>query len=559
MDPDDYRRVFVIDGTSVHMTQDATALSPVWRTLLTVPMGSSTSRSLGLKNLQAVEFVKSGPTEVLLVGGHGGVFRTLDPKPSGPVHWHEFGQGLPNTVVFDLNYDDDGRGTLLAGTLGRGAWKIDKARDALTASHALTIDGTSDVDAIRVSRNVDKPHFLDVEINGSTDTFQGSTVSNIVINGKEAVDDIVLDFGGGIIEAGFIFVFGGGPGPDGATLDLERGGNSGLVRMGVSPASNFTISKRGEGSVDVTIVQVQGTVGSDIPDPSGAVAAATQHGAEHMVASLHGPDLFGEAFPGLGTSFAGVADGVNIIDRPQVSDPVSEAAEVVFVSEIQSGAFLRRLFENADGAFVFNQLDDQVVDAEALRSLLDGLDDVDDNVMLTESPGETRFDVRIQDKKMTGTGRLDLDASGGAVGVSGTLDLAFDVDVHLILGVNDGGVFLDTSADPEFVARNIRIDGDLVATGQFGFLEVDLSEGTLQLDPQVKLEVDLQAPGDLLRVGDLAAFTDDMVSTTLTGNTNADDVVLTGNFQIAATFPGAGALMAWNWSRPARWRPHSGP
>jgi subtilisin-like proprotein convertase family protein len=73
----------------------------------------------GTTDLRSIVFVPGTPSAVL-VGGRNGVFRMTTDNPGV---WNQFGSGLSNAPVFDLDYDaiDD---TLVAGTMGRGAWKL---------------------------------------------------------------------------------------------------------------------------------------------------------------------------------------------------------------------------------------------------------------------------------------------------------------------------------------------------------------------------------------------------------------------------------------------------
>ncbi len=107
LDPYDWRKVYVIDGTSVYRSLDA-GLS--W---------SNVSGNLNVGNLRTIEFARFEDTAVLLVGGDRGVALSL---PSVAGNWSEVGN-LPNAPVTDLRYDSRAD-YLLAGTLGRGAWSI---------------------------------------------------------------------------------------------------------------------------------------------------------------------------------------------------------------------------------------------------------------------------------------------------------------------------------------------------------------------------------------------------------------------------------------------------
>ena len=102
-------------------------------------------------------------TVVLLVGGLGGVYRTLNPTGNAPL-WGEYGSGMPNVLVTDLHYDrtDD---VLLAGTFGRGAWTIARASETLAHESVLLLRGLPAVnDAFRLQCNPDNPSQLDAFI-----------------------------------------------------------------------------------------------------------------------------------------------------------------------------------------------------------------------------------------------------------------------------------------------------------------------------------------------------------------------------------------------------------
>lgn len=73
----------------------------------------------GSTDLRTIAFVPGSPN-ALVVGGLNGVFRMAMDNVGV---WQQFGTGLTNALVFDLDYDptDD---VLIAGTMGRGAWKL---------------------------------------------------------------------------------------------------------------------------------------------------------------------------------------------------------------------------------------------------------------------------------------------------------------------------------------------------------------------------------------------------------------------------------------------------
>src|SRR5262249_21458639 len=103
LDPQDWRSVYVVSNNKVFFTPDITNLGA--NPFRVIGGGVNDNLSSLTTQLRSVEVVGSTP----VVGGLGGVFRKI-----GAV-WSEYGQGLPNTVVRDLQYNatDD---VLVAGT-----------------------------------------------------------------------------------------------------------------------------------------------------------------------------------------------------------------------------------------------------------------------------------------------------------------------------------------------------------------------------------------------------------------------------------------------------------
>ncbi len=74
--------------------------------------------------------------DVLYAGAEDGVYRSTN----GGANWHRYGSGLPNTAVIDLRVDL-ARSRLIAGTQGRGAWRI-----SIWLPGDLDANGTVDLD-----------------------------------------------------------------------------------------------------------------------------------------------------------------------------------------------------------------------------------------------------------------------------------------------------------------------------------------------------------------------------------------------------------------------------
>jgi hypothetical protein len=128
LDTDDWRNVFAIDSNQVFRTTNAGAS---WTDI------TGNLPEMGAGDFQTTEFVAGQLDDLLLIGTNTGVFVSF--SSSGFTCWNELGTGLPNAVVWDLDYDvaDD---VLLAGTLGRGAWTITNLRDLSDPPPIITLN-----------------------------------------------------------------------------------------------------------------------------------------------------------------------------------------------------------------------------------------------------------------------------------------------------------------------------------------------------------------------------------------------------------------------------------
>ncbi|MCA9264190.1 MAG: hypothetical protein KDA60_10100 [Planctomycetales bacterium] len=202
MDPNDWQRAYVLEQFSgkIWETVDGGAS---WREM---SQDADGTRSLP-KNLRTLEFVNIQGTQVLLVGGEGGVYRRIDPDSgANSQSWTKLGFGLPNAVVNDLVYDsqDD---ILFAGTFGRGVWRFSDASVFLPILSTLQINGDQEFqpphDSIRLVANQNildtrgDPMWLHVFVN-STGTvpnysFEFATFDRLVINGKTGNDVVFVE------------------------------------------------------------------------------------------------------------------------------------------------------------------------------------------------------------------------------------------------------------------------------------------------------------------------------------------------------------------------------
>ncbi len=138
LDSDDWRTAFVIDRNNVFMTTNAGA---TWTNI---------TGNLGMINntLVCIEFIPSPGVDAIVVGGNGGVSRMpLDT----PGTWQPFGTDFGNAPVWDMVYDPEDD-VLIAGTLGRGAWRLSPVASIFNITHLV-----GDKDQFQPNDMVDVP------------------------------------------------------------------------------------------------------------------------------------------------------------------------------------------------------------------------------------------------------------------------------------------------------------------------------------------------------------------------------------------------------------------
>jgi len=115
VDPDSPTRLFALETSTVSFSSNGgTSFANITANLSTFDPGE----------LRSMAFVPSAGGDALVVSSDRGVFVSFD--SGGFAAWARLGVDLPNVPVFELEYDgtDD---VLIAGTLGRGIWKLQPA------------------------------------------------------------------------------------------------------------------------------------------------------------------------------------------------------------------------------------------------------------------------------------------------------------------------------------------------------------------------------------------------------------------------------------------------
>ena len=111
MDPNDTTSVYAVDNNQVFYSDDA---GVSWTDVTgNLPAISSDD----FRTIEFMELANGSPA--LALGTRSGVYTSL----VGSTTWEVLGSGLPDVLVFDLRYVPATR-SLIAGTLGRGVWRL---------------------------------------------------------------------------------------------------------------------------------------------------------------------------------------------------------------------------------------------------------------------------------------------------------------------------------------------------------------------------------------------------------------------------------------------------
>jgi hypothetical protein len=131
IDPDDGDTAFVSNTTSVYRTTDGGA---TWTNV------TGNLQTLVPSTVRSLAFGATSRGDAIVVGSQNGVYFASD--ATGYTVWQRLGDDLPTVPVYDLDYDRDDD-VLVAGTMGRGAWKL---KDLRKAVHHVEGDDDDDDD-----------------------------------------------------------------------------------------------------------------------------------------------------------------------------------------------------------------------------------------------------------------------------------------------------------------------------------------------------------------------------------------------------------------------------
>jgi hypothetical protein len=166
-DPDDWRSAYVLRANHIYKTTDAGATwVELTENLAATGFDSSGNPVGGLStqiNAIAVWDPNPGTTTggvILLAGGRSGVFRYVpgvaDPAVLGG-NWLAYGAGLTNAVVSDIEVYGN---TVIVGSQGRGAWRIQDVSTTIGAKAIVRVIGTPGNDNMAMVADGSNPAFV---------------------------------------------------------------------------------------------------------------------------------------------------------------------------------------------------------------------------------------------------------------------------------------------------------------------------------------------------------------------------------------------------------------
>ena len=428
--------------------------------------------------LDAVQLIKLPPSfgfpfgqDALLVGGNDGVFVTYNPlgvpnaantyqripaNPSG-ITWAAWNTGLPHARVTQISYTPEMMlnvgGTLntptgnvlLVSTLGRGVYVMDNASTVLAASanaNVLTITGPQAGATVVIQPDVQNPELIDVAINGvvsPANRYPAQSISRINVSDLGPGSTLTINTALSLLNS--VAFNGSGnenlafqtpPSQTATTQSNKLTGNSRKIVIH-GPNGFLTVnSTNGAGPpMNLPPDPPIDWIGQGLADLPRLPSVSGAQSAEH---------------PGPGTTLGDVLDGVATITAVTDPDAGSRHGHGAERGEWWPWA-VRAALRGGPGAFDLSAIGSSTIpDFATLQQDLLGLSDPSDPGSVTyggPATGDVQFDATIN-KTLDGTTDLDLEALGGTVSLTGSVDVSMMVHVHLIFGVDSEGFYIDT-------------------------------------------------------------------------------------------------------------------
>ncbi len=431
----------------------------------------------------------------------------------------------------------------------------------LTASNmsSLTISGFYPAVAANDSIAIDSPAAGQSQISGSSGgvsfgsvTFQNIptvTINNSAESGNDTVaittlaaaglQDLTIKTGSGNNNQ-----FTVGPNVTGSQLSLDgdaAGTNALVISSGA--AATLTNTNYTAGTLSVTLANIQS---ASVSSPS-----LIKTGFSGTVTTLTSGDLVADGTEALATFPVSLA---NQRIGPLDASGIVNGTQQVFEQLLQSaGSFTLADFANYD-----------LSTQSGVNSLVTELESLPGNVAsgtsgtFDSSDGTSSIDLTVS-RTLTGLSAFEIDALGGSISLNGNLDASATVTLNLQFGVDSSGFYITpgTSTAPQLSISDIQVAGSLDATGNFGIVQVSVSNPTLTIDPNVKLVAYIMAPSTStdqtkIRTDDLLTYGTSLVTGSLetahTGSSTDDDVVLSFDAQISTalgSIPQQSLVFSW--------------
>ncbi len=571
INPSDWAEVYVLDTKGHIWFSDTAGTDPANGTFVDITDNlENLDDETDLQTITVVEAVGS-TTPVVLVGGADGVYRHIGNAAGGT--WTEFGADLPNVIVSDLSYSkiDD---VLLAATVGRGAWTIDKASWVVGSTPQLLLNGTSGNDIFDLGRDASEPWLLNVSQYLDTDTpplvpqlqvnLRG--LQEIVITGGLGDDEINVDQGiAPLVVTGAVSITG-----DGGTDTLTIANPGALSPYVDIESSSFVAPGSGPGFLNVAAVSPFGVTESQRLDWTGVenvsittllapsmdgIGAGLTALADSLSGGVLGNALASEVLAGLALESLDSALNSFLTDVPRTKDEAF--FEILGINpdgsaQLQNrGTLIERLLSEGPNGFSLADIGEDasittLVELEAALVALGATVVRDES---TDRDGDLIadwfLDVQLQQDLR---GFVDLGVADSAgIELDGLLGVEMTVQLDLAFGFDGSGFFIDTSdtgADLQVLDMHI-VDG-ATASGRIGFLGVELVDADLTWDPDVSIDFDFNDPAsgvadNLIRVSELQSTEyADSVDATVNNDPGdgTPDVQLDGVFSVRAIAPG---------------------
>jgi autotransporter-associated beta strand protein len=252
-DPATEHKFFITDVHNVYATKDT------GHTLTALVLPANFQNPAGLAYIADANGNANNGVRALLVGGTstvanstGSIISTLDPFATN-VQWMNFGAGLPNAVVYGLNYYPD-IDTLVAATYGRGVYILYDVTSHYSTATALWFgkannDSTPDPSLLTGNRPLDKFGTGTLTLTGPA-TYSGGTFvfgGTLAVGSDAALGDpsgqIGIDAGTWAVTSSFSTARTVAFGVDGGTVDV---GPFSLTASGLWAAQG-PVNKTGSG------------------------------------------------------------------------------------------------------------------------------------------------------------------------------------------------------------------------------------------------------------------------------------------------------------------------